>query len=422
MLRQRIVLSVLIGVLAAVRPAAQSAPPERLTALPNPLLAADNWWNQDVSAAPVDARSAQLVGFIGATRRLHPDFGGYESPGSVNIYGFPYLTVSGNQPKRAVQFYYPDESDGVDHATGRSVPFYPIPDEAIAQPYWIEGGPAGNATPGGDRHMLIVDRDNRVLYELYDLQWNGSQWTAGSGAAFDLKTTGRRPDGWTSADAAGLAILPGLVRYEEAVGTDEIHHAFRVTVRATNGYVWPASHRAGSNAQALPMGARLRLKATKDLASFNPAVQRIFRAMQRYGLIVADNGSDMFISGTFDPRWNNDILNPAFSALTASDFDVIELGWRGTTTPCAPLGTPSPFSVTVSGRFVVLNWAGVAGATDYVLDVGSASGGSDLLVAPVGNTTTISTTADPRVYYVRVRARNACGSSAASNEVVVRIS
>ncbi len=422
MLRRLLVLSVLIGALAAVHPAAQSAPPERLTALPNPLFAADNWWNQDVSAAPVDARSAQFVGFIGATRRLPPDFGGYESPGSVNIYGFPYLTVSGDQPKRVVQFYYADESDGVDHATGRSVPFYPIPDEAIAQPYWIEGGPAGNANPGGDRHMLIVDRDNRVLYELYDLQWNGSQWTAGSGAAFDLKTTGRRPDGWTSADAAGLAILPGLVRYEEAVGADEIHHAFRVTVRATNGYVWPASHRAGSTSQALPMGARLRLKATKDLAGFNPAVQRIFRAMQRYGLIVADNGSDMFINGAFDPRWNNDILNPAFSALTASDFDVIELGWRGTTTPCAPLGTPSPFSATVSGRFVVLNWAGVAGATDYVLDVGSASGGSDLLVAPVGNTTTVSTTADPRVYYVRVRASNACGSSAPSNEVVVRIS
>ncbi len=422
MLRTLIVLAVLVGGLATTHPAAQSAPAERLTALPNPLFPADNWWDQDVSTAPIDARSAPFIGFIGGTRRLHPDFGGYESPGSVNIYGFPYLTVGAGQPKRAVQFYYPDESDGVDHATGRSVPFYPIPDEAISQPYWIEGGPAGSANPGGDRHMLIVDRDNRVLYELFDLQWNGSQWTAGSGAAFDLKTTGRRPEGWTSADAAGLAILPGLVRYEEVVGTDEIRHAFRVTVRATNGYVWPASHRAGSSAEALPMGARLRLKAGKDLSGFHPAVQRIFRAMQRYGLIVADNGSDLFVSGTFDPRWNNDILNPAFGALSAADFDVVELGWRGTTPACVPLGTPSPFAVTVSGRFVVLNWAGVAGATEYLVEVGSAPGGSDLLVAPVGNVTAISTNADPRVYFVRIRARSACGSSPPSNEVVVRIS
>ena len=310
---------------------AQSAPPDRLTPLPNPLFPVDNWWDQDVSAAPIDARSAQFISFIGAARRLHPDFGGYESPGSVNIYGFPFLTVSGDQPKRAVQFYYPDESDGVDHATGRAVPFYPIPDEAIAQPYWIEGGPPGNANPGGDRHMLIVDRDNRVLYELYDVMWTGTQWTAGSGAAFDLKTSGRRPDGWTSADAAGLAILPGLVRYEEASGAagSEIRHAFRVTVRATNGYVWPASHRAGSNSQAPPMGARLRLKATKDLSGFAPEAQRIFRAMQRYGLIVADNGSDMYVSGTMDSRWNNDVLNPAFHGLTADDFEVVQLGWKG---------------------------------------------------------------------------------------------
>jgi len=403
---------------------AQSAPAERLTPLPNPLFPADNWWDQDVSTAPVDARSAQFISFIGATRRLHPDFGGYESPGSVNIYGFPYLTVSGTQPKRAVQFYYPDESDGVDHTTGRGVPFYPIPDEAIAQPYWIEGGPAGNANPGGDRHMLIVDRDNRMLYELYDVMWTGTQWTAGSGAAFDLKTSGRRPDGWTSADAAGLAILPGLVRYEEASGADgsEIRHAFRVTVRATNGYVWPASHRAGSNSQALPMGARLRLKATKELSGFTPDVQRIFRAMQRYGLIVADNGSDMYISGTFDPRWNNDVLNPAFGALTASDFDVIELGWRASVSPCGAAARPSPFTATVSGRFVILNWAGVADATSYLIEVGSLSGASDLLVASVGNVTTVSTMADPREYFVRVRALTACGVTEPSNEIIVRIS
>lgn len=158
---------------------------------------------------------------------------------------------------------------------------------------------------------------------------------AGSGAFFDLTRNDRRPETWTSADAAGLAIVPGLVRYDEAFGAAEIGHAFRVTVRATNGYVYPASHRAGSAAGALPMGARLRLKASKDLSGYRPEVQRIFRAMQRHGLIVADNGSDLYVSGTYDTRWDNGVLNPAFSSLAASDFDVITLGYNGVP-PSAP--------------------------------------------------------------------------------------
>jgi hypothetical protein len=145
---------------------------------------------------------------------------------------------------------------------------------------------------------------------------------------FDLSRNDRRPEGWTSADAAGLAIFPGLVRYDEAFGTSEITHAFRVTTRATNGYVWPASHSGGSNPSAPPMGARLRLKAAKDISRFTPEVQRIFRALKRYGLIVADNGADMYIGGTMDARWDNNVLNPAFAALTADDFEVIELGWK----------------------------------------------------------------------------------------------
>ncbi len=227
-------------------------------------------------------------------------------------------------------FEYPDESDGVDHATGTSYPFYPIPVEAQTQPRWIEGGAPGNVDlrSGSDRHLLIVDRDARALYELYNVFFDGSTWHAGSGAFFDLNRSDRRPETWTSADAAGLAILPGLVRYDEAVGAGEIEHAFRVTVRATNGYVFPASHRAGATPGALPMGARLRLKAGKDLTGFTPDVRRIFRAMQRYGLIVADNGSDMYVSGTYDTRWNNDLLNPAFGALSAGDFDVIALGYN----------------------------------------------------------------------------------------------
>jgi len=301
---------------------------------PLPLFPPDNWWNLDITTAPVDAGSASYIAFInnGSTRRMHPDFGGDVAPGSVQIYGFPYLVVDGTLAKRTVQFAYSDESDGVNHTTNTSFPFYPIPDEAIAQAHWIESGEPGNIDlrSSSDRHMLIVDRDNKNLYELYNVFYNGTQWLAGSGAFFDMKTNARRPDGWTSADAAGLAILPGLVRYDEVFGSAEIGHAFRVTVRSTNGYVYPASHRAGSTAAALPMGARLRLKAIKDLSAFTPEMQRIFRAMKRYGLIVADNGSDLYVSGTYDTRWNNNVLNPAFSALTASDFEVISLGYRPT--------------------------------------------------------------------------------------------
>jgi len=299
---------------------------------PLPIFPHDNWWNLDVSSAPVDASSASYIAFInnGSTRRLHPDFGGEASPGSVEIYGFPYIVVDSSTPKLAVEFQYSDESDGVDHATDRSYPFYPIPPEAITEPHWVEGGEPGNVDRRSvaDRHLILVDRDNRHLYELYNVFYDGTRWHAGSGAFFDMQSNARRPDGWTSADAAGLAILPGLVRYDEVFGPDEIGHALRVTVRATNGYVYPASHRAGSTAGALPMGARLRLKASRDLSGFAPEIRKIFRAMQRYGLIVADNGSDMYVSGTFDPRWNNDVLNPAFRSLTASDFEVIALGYR----------------------------------------------------------------------------------------------
>ena len=293
---------------------------------PLPLFPPDNWWNTDVSAAPVDRGSADFMAFVGATRRLHPDFGGATGPESM--YGIPYVVVDGSQPKRAVVFDYGAESDGVDPATGRSVPFYPIPDEAITQPRYIEGGAPGDANEGGDRHMLIVDRDRRHLYELFALRWRDGRWEAGSGAFFDLTRNDRRPDTWTSADAAGLAILPGLVRYDEVYGPDEIRHAFRVTVRATNSYVFPASHRAGSTPGALPLGARLRLRARVDLSGYPPPMQKAFRAMKRYGLIVADNGTDMFVTGAFHPDWDQDVLNPAFHSLTAASFEVVELGHR----------------------------------------------------------------------------------------------
>ncbi len=299
---------------------------------PFPLFPADNWWNLDISSAPVDPASASYIAFIGPTRGMHPDFGGNASPGSVAIYGYPYAVVDSAVTLKTVQFEYSDESDGVNHTTDQSFPFYPIPDEAITQAHWVEGGEPGNVDrrSSSDRHLLIVDRDRRHLYELFNVFHDGTQWHAGSGAFFDLNSNARRPDGWTSADAAGLAIVPGLVRYDEVFGTQEIGHAFRVTVRATNGYVYPASHRAGSTQGALPMGARLRLKSSRNISGFTPEVQRIFRAMQRYGLIVADNGSDMYVSGTYDTRWNNAVLNPAFRALTANDFEVIKLGYQST--------------------------------------------------------------------------------------------
>ena len=338
--------------------AALAALPVMITALstqggplpgPLPLFPPDNWWNTDISAAPVDPASASYISFVGATKGLHPDFGGDVSPGSAQVYGFPYAVVDSTVTKRAVQFLYASESDGVNHTTGASVPFYPIPDEAIAQAHWVESGEPGNVDlrSSSDRHLLIVDQTNRYLYELYNVFYDGSQWNAGSGAFFDMNTNGRRPDGWTSADAAGLAILPGLVRYDETFGTAEIQHAFRVTVRATNGYVYPASHRAGSTSGALPMGARLRLKAGRDISSFTPEVQRIFRAMKRYGLIVADNGSDMYISGTYDTRWNNGVLNPAFGALKASDFEVVTLGYRGSSPPLVP-AAPTGLRITAN--------------------------------------------------------------------------
>ncbi len=355
---------------------------------PLPLFPADNWWNADISSAPVDSNSAAYIAFInnGGVRKLHPDFGGEVSPGSVDVYGMPYAIVDGNQPKQAVTFQDWDESDGVDYSTGQGVAFYPIPAEAITQPHWIEGGAPGSVDQRSqsDRHLLIIDCTQNSLFELYNVFYSTAQgqWLAGSGAFFDMSTNSHRPDGWTSADAAGLAILPGLVRYDEAWNSalTEIGHAFRVTVRATNGYVCPASHRAGSTAGALRMGARLRLKTSVNgqdpaLRTSDPGVQKIFRAMQKHGLIVADNGSDMYITGTFDTRWDNDILNPAFSLLSASDFDVIQPGWQpGTSAPAlASVGAnPNPV-VGGSASTGTVTLTGAAGSNGVPVTLSSAN-------------------------------------------------
>ena len=376
-----------------------------------PIFPSDNWWNTDIREAPVDPGSADFIAFIGGTRKLHPDFGGEESPGSTGIYGFPYAVVDATQPRKAVVFDYDDESDG------NGVPFYPIPAQAITQTHWIEGGAPGNVDQrdDNDRHLLMIDCGNRTLYELYNVWYDASQgqWHAGSGAFFDLARNDRRPDGWTSADAAGLAIFPGLVRYEEATNpaVQEISHALRVTLRSSNGYVFPASHRAGSTAGALPMGARLRLKAlvngvdpatrTSDLTA-----RRIFRAMQKYGLIMADNGSDMYISGTFDTRWNNGVLNPAFSTLSASDFEVVKLGWKPTATTVslsAVSASPNPvnggqasigtvtLSATAPAAGVVVALSSASAAFSVPANVTVVQGASSATFAI--NTTTTAVTA-----------------------------
>jgi hypothetical protein len=304
---------------------ADADPPVLNEALAGPIFPADNWWNLDVSGAPLDARSADLIDWIcnrGApaspcNARMHSDFG-------PPPYGIPYMAVSGDQPLEPVTFApYGSQSDA--GAPGRPAG-YPIPVVARMEAGWIEGGVAGGG-PSGDRHLIVVDRDRRLLFELWATRWTSGSWTAGSGAVFDLDTNDRRPDGWTSADAAGLAILPGLVKAHEVESGDPIRHAFRVTVRDTDGYVWPASHEAGSNPNAPPMGTRLRLKVSVDLSGYPASMQRIFVAMKTYGLIVADNGSDMYVQGTMDERWDNGVLNPAFHSLYADDFEVIELGW-----------------------------------------------------------------------------------------------
>jgi hypothetical protein len=269
---------------------------------------------------------------------VHPDFGGSDGT-PTGIYGMVYVVVPGTTALEQVNFSafgYPDESDA--GAPGRPSG-YPIPPSARTEAKWTEGGQAATCSLDdcpGDRHMLIVDSGNRLLFELYQAYWSGSEWQAGSGAVFPLGSNLRRPDGWTSADAAGLAILPGLVRYDEVYGSGPIRHAFRCTVRATNGYVYPASHRAGSTAGALPMGARLRLKANVAISGYSEPLRKIYQALKTYGLIVADNGSDMYVSGAYDTRWDSPLVGPSWPGLHASDFEVVQLGWR------PPLVTPSP--------------------------------------------------------------------------------
>ncbi len=269
----------------------------------------DNVWNAPVDKLPIDRQSAAYINTIGAGGGLHADFGSGEwPPESGAPIGIPYVTVSGTQPKVQVSFDYDDESDPGP---------YPIPADAP-----IEGGSQSD----GDRHVLVIDNDNCILYELYYSfpQVDGS-WQAGSGAIFDLKSNRLRPSGWTSADAAGLPIFPGLVRYDE-VASGEIRHALRFTAPQTRkAFVWPARHYASSltGAQYPPMGQRFRLKAAFDVSGFSTQARVILLALKRYGMILADNGSSWYISGAPDPRWDNDVLHE-LNQVHGSDFEAVD--------------------------------------------------------------------------------------------------
>jgi len=287
-----------------------------------PLFPATNVWNMNISKLPVASDSAVLLQSIGLTTGLHPDFG------SDPTNGIPYNIVSGTQAKVTVAFDDADESDPVS---------YPIPVSPTIE-------------AGSDRHMLIVDKDACVLYELFDARPMSSGWQAGSGAIWRLTSNALRPDGWTSADAAGLPILPGLARYDE-VAAGVIAHALRFTAAHThNSHIYPARHDAGvTNAAYPPMGVRVRLKAAVDISGFSPQARVILAALKTYGMILADNGSNWYISGAPDPRWNDDDLHH-LNQMTGASFEVVDTRGlvNGPTASATPTVSPRSTATTPS--------------------------------------------------------------------------
>ncbi|MDE3189301.1 MAG: hypothetical protein KGL94_00630 [Acidobacteriota bacterium] len=270
-----------------------------------PVFPASNPWNERVDTLPVAANSAQLIASIGLDTGLHPDFGSGLYDGEP--IGIPFDVVSASTPRSHVTFDYADESDHV---------AYPIPKNVH-----IEGGP----TATGDRHAILVDRSACRLYELFDLTHGPTGWHAGSGATWNLRSNRLRPAGWTSADAAGLPIFPGLARYDE-VARGVIDHALRFTAERTRrAFVYPARHYASSSDDPSlpPMGLRVRLKASVDISGFPRQARIVLQALKTYGMILADNGSSWFISGAPDPRWSNDALH-TIDRITGSDFEVVD--------------------------------------------------------------------------------------------------
>jgi hypothetical protein len=278
----------------------------RLPAAPHcQIFPANNAWNQRVDKLPVAADSAQLIASIGLDSPVHADFGsGTWDGGPI---GIPFDVVSRKTARSRVSFDYADESDRVR---------YPIPRNVQ-----IEGGPSST----GDRHAILVDKSACRLYELYDLHHTSHGWTAGSGAAWSLRSNHLRPVGWTSADAAGLPIFPGLARWDE-VARGTIDHALRFTApRTRRAYVYPARHYASSSNDPTlpPMGLRVRLKASVNVAVFPKQSRIVLRALQRFGMILADNGSPWYVSGAPNKHWNNDDLH-SLGRLTGADFEVVD--------------------------------------------------------------------------------------------------
>jgi hypothetical protein len=271
-----------------------------------PMFPADNVWNTNISQLPVDPHSAEwMASMDSATTNLHPDFGPSGDPSTP--YGIPYTVVSPSQPLVNVTFQYASESDPGPYPFSATTP--------------IEGGSQST----GDRHALMVNPSTCTLYELYDAQYSPSGSTAGSGAIWNLNSNALRPSGWTSADAAGLPILPGLVRYDE-VESGAITHAIRMTAESTDtSFIWPARHEAGSssNPDLPPMGARFRLKASYNISGYSPQAQVVLRAMQQYGLILADNGSNWYFGGTADPAWPSALVNE-LKEVPASAFEAVD--------------------------------------------------------------------------------------------------
>ena len=282
----------------AVIPLALSAgPPSLPGARGCPIFPASNVWNTPVDQLPVAADSATLIDSIGRDRGLHADFG------HELRYGIPYNIASKWTPRVKVSFEYADESDRVR---------YPIP-------------PHPRQEGGGDAHIIVVDRNRCRLTELYAAERVNGRWKAGSGASWNLRSNRLRPDGWTSADAAGLPILPGLVRYDE-VARGEIRHAIRFTAEQTrNAHIYPSRHDAGSSDDPAlpPMGARVRLRASYDISKLPRQARVIAKAMQVYGMILADNGSNWYFSGASDRHFNDDTLH-ALDVITGKDFEVVD--------------------------------------------------------------------------------------------------
>ncbi|HEX4518176.1 MAG TPA: hypothetical protein VH063_01215, partial [Gaiellaceae bacterium] len=296
-------LAVLLAVGAAGATASAGGP----TVGGCPVFPASNVWNQRVDRLPVAKDSAVLIRSIGLDSPAHADFGSGLYDGQR--IGIPYVVVSGAKtPKVHPHFDYSGESDAGPYPIPASVP--------------IEGAPHPD---DGDRHALIVDSDTCMLYELYALHRAGGSWAAGSGAIWNLRSNKLRPAGWTSADAAGLPILPGLVRYDE-VAAGSIDHALRFTAPDTRrAYIYPARHFASDSSAATlpPMGLRVRLKPGFDTSGFPPQTRVVLDALKRYGMILADNGSPWYVSGAPDPRWSNDDLH-SLSRLTGADFEVVD--------------------------------------------------------------------------------------------------